>query len=134
MLILVFACASVGAELLGAPLLALVAGVAAVVLVIERVLPGTGYLRIDSQREFQRLVWQRRCQTLRRRGPRSLELLAGRVEQTATRRHVAIQPIPVDSIVGTVEPQRAAAFDHAFRPPTWSRGRWELMWIARRRG
>jgi hypothetical protein len=138
LLVLPFASVSAGAALLGAPLLALVAGFVAVALVIDFIFPVTGFLRIDSQHAFQRLAWQRRRQGLanrsRGRDGRRLELLPSRLEQTARRRHLGIQPIPLDSIVGTTEPQKAVDFDHAFRPPSWSRGRWELMWIARRRG
>ena len=101
---------------------------------IDCIFPVTGVVRFDAQHAFQRLVWQRRRDTIsRRRAPR-LELLPGRLEDRASRRHLGVQPIPLDSIIGTVEPEKALAFDHAFRPPSWSRGRWELMWIARRRG
>jgi len=34
----------------------------------------------------------------------------------------------------TVEPEKAVAFNDAFRPPSWSRGRWQSMRIACRRG
>jgi hypothetical protein len=138
LLVLPFASVSAGAALLGTPLLALVAGFVAIVLVIDFIFPVTGFLRIDSQHAFQRLAWQRRREGLakrsRGRDRRRLELLPSRLEQTARRRHLGIQPIPLDSIIGTTEPQKAVDFDHAFRPPSWSRGRWELMWMARRRG
>jgi hypothetical protein len=138
LLVLLFASGSAGAALFGTPLLALVAGFVAVALAIDIVFPVTGFLRIDSQHAFQRLAWQRRREGLAKRSwgrdRRRLELLPSRLEQTARRRHLGIQPIPLDSIIGTTEPQKAVDFDHAFRPPSWSRGRWELMWMARRRG
>lgn len=138
LLVLLFGSLSVGAALLGTALLALVAGFVAVALVIDFIFPVTGFLRIDSQHAFQRLAWQRRREGLAKRSlgrdrPR-LELLPSRLEHTARRRHLGIQPIALDSIIGTTEPQKAVDFDYAFRPPSWSRGRWELMWMARRRG
>jgi len=138
LLVLPVASVSAGAALLGTPLLALVAGFVAVALVIDFIFPVTGFLRIDSKHAFQRLAWQRRREGLAKRSwgrdRRRLELLPSQLEQTARRRHLGIQPIPLDSIIGTTEPQKAVDFDHAFRPPSWSRGRWELMWMARRRG
>jgi hypothetical protein len=134
LLVLPFACLSAGGALFGAPLLALVAGFVAVALVIDCIFPVTGAVRIDAQHAFQRLVWQRRRESLRKRKSRPLELLPSRLEEKASRRGLGVRPIPLDSIIGTVEPQKALAFDHAFRPPSWSRGRWELMWMARRRG
>lgn len=133
-IVLLFACVSAAAAVLGAPLLALVAGFVAIAVLIDYAFPVTGFLRADSQHAFQRLVWQRRRETLRQRTRRGLELLPSRLEETARRRHLGVQPIPLDSVIGTVEPQKAVAFDHAFRPPGWSRGRWELIWIARHRG
>ena len=131
---LLLACVSAAGAVLGAPLLALVAGFVAVVLLIDYAFPVTGFLRADSQHAFQRLVWQRRREALRRRTPGRLELLPSRLEETARRRRVGVRPIALDSVIGTVEPEKAVAFDHAFRAPGWSRGRWELLWIARRRG
>jgi hypothetical protein len=133
-LVLLLACVSAAAAVLGAPLLALVVGFVAVVLLIDYAFPVTGFLRADSQHAFQRSVWQRRREALRKRTPGRLELLPTRLEETARRRHLGIRPIALDSVIGTLEPQKAVVFDHAFRPPGWSRGRWELLWIARRRG
>jgi hypothetical protein len=45
-----------------------------------------------------------------------------------------VQPIAVASIVGTVEPHKAAAFDAELRPPSFSRGRWMLLCAAVQRG
>lgn len=133
-LVLLFAGLSAGGALLGAPLLAMLAGFVAVALLIDCIFPISGFLRIDAQHEFQRLVWQRRRQNLGKRNSRRLALLPAQLYDKANRRHLGVQPIPLDSIIGTVEPHKALAFDHTFRPPNWSRGRWELMWMARRRG
>jgi hypothetical protein len=106
---------------------------------IDSLFPLTGFLRADARHAFQQLVWQRRREALgrwsrRRRHASHLELLLLEVEQTARRRRVGIESISLDSIIGSVEPERAVAFDRAFRPPDWSRGRWELMWLACRQG
>ena len=52
----------------------------------------------------------------------------------ARRRRLGVQTIALDSIVGTVDSHKAVAFDRAFRPPQWSRGRWTQMCLAARRG
>ena len=44
------------------------------------------------------------------------------------------QTIPIDSITGTVEREKAEAFDDHWRPPDWSREHWTRMWLAARRG
>ena len=38
-----------------------------------------------------------------------------------------MQPIEVASIVGTVDPHKAEAFDAEFRPPPYGRARWSQM-------
>ena len=45
-----------------------------------------------------------------------------------------MQTIAIDSIVGTSDRHKAEAFDHAFRPPDWSRGRWTEMCHAAQHG
>jgi hypothetical protein len=51
-----------------------------------------------------------------------------------SQRSLGIQSIPLDAIVGTVDRQRGE-FDRAFRPAsTGTRGRWEAIALARRRG
>src|SRR5690349_8560878 len=46
---------------------------------------------------------------------------------TARRRRLGVVPIEVGSIVGTVEAQKAVAFDAQWRPPSFTRGRWMLL-------
>ena len=53
---------------------------------------------------------------------------------SAPRRRLGVQPIAIASIVGTVEPHKAAAFDADWRPPPFSRGRWTLLCAASQRG
>ena len=52
----------------------------------------------------------------------------------APRRRLGVQTIAIDSIVGTVDRKKAEAFDRAFRPPEWRRGRWTQMYHAARGG
>ena len=42
--------------------------------------------------------------------------------------------IPLDAIRGSVEPNRAAHFDHEFRPGPLTRSRWLRVWHAEQRG
>jgi hypothetical protein len=100
----------------------------------------TGNLFVDAQTAFAR---QRRRSRRERAARRLLRrqggCLAG-LEQVlgtappARRRTVGVRAIPLCSIVGTAEPAKARIFDHSFRPASTSRGRWERLWIAARRG
>jgi hypothetical protein len=115
-------------------------GFALVLLIIDRTWPISGLLLTDAQHASARLVRERRLETLRRwvkRQPAEEEQLAclpDRVETAAQRRALGVQPIAIDSIVGTTQADKAKAFDRCFRPPPWSQGRWQTLWIARARG
>jgi hypothetical protein len=50
-----------------------------------------------------------------------------------SQRDLGVQTIPLECIVGTVDRQRGE-FDRAFRPAAGTRGRWESIAAARRRG
>jgi len=99
------------------------AGFVAALLGIDRVLDRLhglgGWGMDDAGRRFDRLERQRR------RHPSRLRVLAE--DTTATRRRLGVQPIPVASIVGTVDPHKAEAFDAEFRPPPFGRERWRQM-------
>ena len=41
---------------------------------------------------------------------------------------------PLNAIAGTTEPNRAAQFDHDFRPKPLTRGRWQRVWLAVQQG
>jgi hypothetical protein len=115
-------------------------GFTAALLLLDRALPVTGVLFGDAQRAYGRLARERRLAAIgrhvKRRPPEAdrLPCLSDEIETRAERRTLGVGPILLDSIVGTTEPDKARAFDRSFRPPQWSRGRWQLMWMARSRG
>jgi hypothetical protein len=45
-----------------------------------------------------------------------------------------VREIPLEAIAGTLEPNRAAHFDCAFRPAARTRGRWLRVWLAEHGG
>jgi hypothetical protein len=100
-----------------------VAAFAGALLGIDRLLdrmPGFGGTALaDAERRFDALVRERR------RRPSRLRYLPE--DAGVTGRLRGVEPIPLDSIVGTVDPHKAEAFDGEFRPPHYSRGRWSQM-------
>jgi hypothetical protein len=94
----------------------------------------TGNLMIDAQTAFSREQRSRRRQRatrwLLRRPTHELRSLG----DVRVRRATGLQAIPLDSIVGTAESAKTRSFDGRFRPAPSSRGRWERLWIAGRRG
>jgi hypothetical protein len=115
-------------------------GFAAVLLIIDRTWPITGLLMTYAQHASARLARQRRLAALGRRLKRRpadegrLLHLPDELEAGVPRRMIGVQAIALDSIVGTTQRDKAKAFDRCFRPPAWSQGRWQLLWIARCRG
>jgi hypothetical protein len=111
-----------------------IAGFVAALLGIDRLLDrmhGFGSFGIeDAGRRFDRL------QRERRRRPSRCAYLPedSGPAATAERHRLGVQPIAVDSIVGTVDPHKAEAFDGEFRPPKYSRGRWSQMFHAAESG
>jgi hypothetical protein len=102
----------------------------------------TGNLMIDAQTAFSREQRRRsraRAAAWLRRRPRECSRLAS-LEQAlhdappAARRPAGLSAIPLTSIVGTAEAAKTRSFDRSFRPPSSSRGRWERLWMAGRRG
>src|SRR4051794_28918081 len=122
-------------------LLAFLAGLLMTDRILERVLGGTGWDWLDAERRYARVARQRRRAGLARRlqqGPSraALEYLPDDTgwAAVAARQRMGVAPIGLDSIVGTSDRHKAEAFDGAFRPPEWSRGRWTLLYLASLRG
>ena len=70
-----------------------------------------------------------RLRLRRPRGPRRDSRLA-----PARPAPTGVREIDVDAIGATVEPNRAAEFDDAFRPTPPTRDRWTRVWMAAERG
>jgi ParB-like chromosome segregation protein Spo0J len=100
----------------------------------------TGNLMIDAQSAFSREQRRRRRARalgwLTRRPNSGLASLDAALQAgaPAARRSTGLHPIPVESIVGTAEQAKTRTFDRRFRPGAVSRGRWERLWMAGRRG
>jgi hypothetical protein len=105
-----------------------------IVAAFDRLIPSTGSLGVDADHAFDRARHRARLSRRRNADDDRLALLFPTAEARASKRVVGIRAIGLNSIIGTVEPDRAKGFDGKFRPPPWSRGRWKLMWIAARRG
>jgi len=109
---------------------------------LDRVIGVTGASRLEAEHRFHRLGRERRLaeleRRLRRRPPDGDDLVYLAMDSgwvaVAQRHPLGVQPITIESIVGTVDAHKASAFDRCFRPPNWSRGRWTLMCLAARRG
>jgi hypothetical protein len=107
---------------------------AAALLAIDRLLDFGSWNTVAADRAFARLIRERRGR-LRRHTP-GLAYLADDTgwAATAARRRLGMQTIAIGSIAGTTDRHKAEAFDHALRPPDWSRGRWTQLYAAAQRG
>lgn len=100
----------------------------------------TGSGPIDAERAFRRVSRARRRANLMRRLRRfpsecgELPVFDERALARARGGRPGIAEIPLCSIVGTLEPSRAAQFDPEFRPAEIARSRWERIWLAERGG
>ena len=107
-----------------------IAGFVAALLGIDRLLDRlggfAGWGMDDAGRRFDRLARERR------RHPSRCAYLAEDSGPAATAKRVrlGVIPIAVISIVGTVDPHKAEAFDAEFRPPPYGRQRWCQMFHA----
>jgi hypothetical protein len=104
-----------------------IAGFFAALLGIDRLLDRMHGFGSSSVAEAERR-FDRRARGRGRR-PRPLEYLAEDAGPAAVakRQNLGVQPIAVDSIVGTVDRHKAEAFDADFRAPGYSRTRWAQM-------
>jgi hypothetical protein len=95
------------------------------------------WTRIEAERAFKRAARARRRAALVGRLKRRGRRLRGLAVYDETRRSATdagLLEIPLDAIRGTTEPNRAAQFDHEFRPAALTRSRWQRVWLAFHRG
>jgi hypothetical protein len=94
---------------------------------------------LEADRAFNRAVRARRRESLARRLLRRcaargrLAVYEAGAPRGAGVRH-GVRDIPLDAIVGTLEPARAAHFDREFRPAPPLRSRWVRVWAAQQSG
>ena len=107
----------------------------AMLVVVDRLLDLGDVRGVAADRAFKQLARERHGR-LRRRSTPGLAYLADDSgwAATAPRRRVGIQTIALGSIVGTTDAHKAEAFDHALRPPEWSRVRWTQLYMVAQRG
>jgi hypothetical protein len=94
----------------------------ALLVLVDAAVPVPGQRRAQADERFRRLVRKRG------RHPERLEVLEDHAGWP--RRELGIESIAIDSITGTVEPSKAAAFDRRFRPHPSCGGRWQQIWLA----
>ena len=96
-----------------------------------------GWTQMEAERAFRRANAERRragiARRLRRVDPACGRLAVHDALSTAGARS-AVRDIPLDSITGTVEPNRSHQFDNQFRPAPLTRDRWLRVWMAFNRG
>ena len=134
--------ALLGAALVLGRLPGIVLGLSALLLVIDRMVGFTPWGVAESDRRFAHLIGERRRAAVgrrllgRRAEPSRLDYLdeGSGWASTAQRRRRGVETIPIESIGGTVERDKAEAFDGEWRPPGWSRGHWTRMCLAAQRG
>ena len=92
--------------------------------------------QLEAERAFTRMARSRRRATVasRLRRGRRLCSLAVFDEHARAAARGGVRDIPLDEIKGTTEPNRAAQFDHLFRPTKLTRCRWLSVWLANHRG
>jgi hypothetical protein len=95
------------------------------------------YAAFEADRAFRKVVRARRRDSfVRRLLNRCAECAALAVLDTGARgaARPGVRDIPLDAIAGSLEPARAAEFDHAFRPAPKAHNRWTRVWAAVERG
>ena len=95
-----------------------------------------GWAAFEADRAFRKAARARRRDSLARRllkrcAARLAVVDAGAPRGTA---RPGVREIPLDAIAGSLEPARAADFDHEFRPAPQTRSRWLRVWEAEQRG
>ena len=106
----------------------------AALLVAEGLIPVPVAGMGDADERFSRAVRERRRDRWLRRS-RPLEVLdLDGVLASARRRDLGVEPIGIDTIVGTVEPGKTREFDGLFRPSGLCASRWKSLWVTTCRG
>jgi hypothetical protein len=94
--------------------------------------------QIEAEQAFGRAARARRraalVNRLRRRCRECIRLAIHDGLTLGRRAGAAVRDIPLDSITGTLEPNRASQFDRDFRPAAPTRARWQRVWLAEHRG
>ena len=97
-----------------------------------------GWAAAEARQAFAKVVRQRRASLLRRVLRRCADSSQLRVLDADSARRSStghgVRDIPLDAITGRLEPHRAAAFDHRFRPSPRLQSRWLSVWIAEEQG
>lgn len=120
--------------------LGVLAGIVAMLLALDAVVPMPAGTRSQADDRFRALVRRRRrarrMARLRGREPECLNVLDDRAgwAATAERRALGVQPIAIDSVTGTAETLKARAFDRTFRPEAESSEHWKRLWLAQAHG
>jgi hypothetical protein len=115
-------------------------GIAALLVLLDAVIPMPGVTWPEAEDRFARLVRARGRARLRRRlrglAPARLDVVDDRAgwALVAARRPLGIRPISIASITATVEDLKAQAFDCQFRPDRSSAEHWQRLWMAQARG
>jgi hypothetical protein len=93
----------------------------------------------EAERAFGKAIRARRraalMRWLRRRCVARTRLAIHHARCTTRNRALSVvREIPLDAITASLEPNRAAQFDHEFRPSPVTRCRWLRVWQAEQRG
>jgi hypothetical protein len=95
------------------------------------------WTQMEADRAFRRANAERRRAGIARRLRRSRAAAGHLAVHDALPTSVGrpgLHDIPLECIVGTVEPNRAHQFDSEFRPSPITRDRWTRLWVAAHRG
>jgi hypothetical protein len=94
--------------------------------------------QMEAEKAFKRVARARLRATIASRLGRGVRLCGLAVFDETMRTGSAaargVHEIALDAIKGTTEPNRAAQFDHAFRPTGITRCRWLSIWLANHGG
>ena len=98
-----------------------------------------GWAAAEAERAFGKAVRARRRASIMRRVLRRCVACARLMvvdgdHAGPPRGRRGVRDIPLDAIVGSVEPNRAAQFDSEFRPSRPVHDRWLSVWLAEHRG